>query len=155
MKVVVAIDDTPQSASVLDAACRRWWPRDVEFKVLSVLEPLPVYSCECSAETLNGINAKRRIKLEELVAAARTRIEKAVPDAVVHFEVLDGNPKSEIVKAALDWQADCILIGSHGRSVCPHFMIDSVSRSVFRSAHCTVDIIRTREPANASETRIA
>jgi nucleotide-binding universal stress UspA family protein len=155
MKVVVAIDDTPQSAALLDATCRRWWPRDVQFKILSVLEPLPVYSCECSHGTRTQIKDKRRAQLEEVVATASRRIEKSVPNATVQFEILEGNPQSEIVKTALEWQSDCILIGSHGRTICPHFMIDSVSRSVARSAHCTVDIIRTPESAIATKTRIA
>lgn len=40
MKVVVAIDDSIFSAQVVKAICHRHWPKDTEFKVLSVVEPI-------------------------------------------------------------------------------------------------------------------
>jgi nucleotide-binding universal stress UspA family protein len=147
MKVLVAIDDSPYSKIVVDAVCNRRWPTDTQFKLLSVLEPLPVSTCECECgtfKTLKEINKKRNEQLHATANEARHKIEKAVPTAGVHYEIEEGDPKVEIVKAAVEWEADRILVGAHGRTICPHFLPGSVSRSVVKNAHCTCEVIQDR-----------
>lgn len=148
MKVVIAIDDSSHSDAVLNAVCKRHWPGDTQFKVLTVMEPLPIDS-DSDSETVNmmmDINERRRKLLESRCSSARSRLEKCVPGSSVHYDIKEGDPKDVILTAAVEWEADRILVGAHGRGACPHFALGSVSRSVANHAHCTVEIVRDRQP---------
>lgn len=55
-----------------------------------------------------------------------------------------GNPKSKIIEDAAEWHADLIVLGSHGQTGLERFLIGSVSDTVARHAHCSVQIVRIR-----------
>jgi nucleotide-binding universal stress UspA family protein len=147
MKVIIAIDDSPYGARVVDSVVDRRWPLDVDFKILTVLEPL----CACGdddvladfSDTLSAIQERRRRAAQRFGERVRHQIESTVLGARVHCEIREGLPRTEIINAAVDWNADRILVGAHGRDVCPHNMLGSVSRAVVNHAPCTVEIVRT------------
>jgi nucleotide-binding universal stress UspA family protein len=56
-----------------------------------------------------------------------------------------GKPGDEIVKAAKEWPADIIVIGSHGRSGITRALVGSVAEAVMRHAPCPVLVIRGKE----------
>lgn len=56
-----------------------------------------------------------------------------------------GRPATEIVKAAQEWPADLIVIGSHGRGGVTHVLIGSVAEGVMRHAHCPVLVVRAQK----------
>lgn len=150
MRVVVAINDTPYSEHVIDACMHRHWPHDSEFKVLTVLERMPLENLPRSpyAHLLKNIEHERTERAEKLLASARKRLEQNIPGARVHFEVRSGNPSREIVDAAASWSADRIMIGAHGRDVCPRNISGSVSRTVASHGTCSVEIIRPRSKSD-------
>lgn len=57
-----------------------------------------------------------------------------------------GKPSTEIVKAAVEWPADLIVIGSHGRSGLDRLLSGSVAEEVMRHASCDVLIVRSPAP---------
>jgi nucleotide-binding universal stress UspA family protein len=59
--------------------------------------------------------------------------------------VVAGMPADEIVKAAGDWPADLIVIGSHGRGGVQRALLGSVAEGVMRHASCPVLVIRAKE----------
>jgi nucleotide-binding universal stress UspA family protein len=142
MKVVVAIDDSVYSKDMLHVVCRRHWPQDVQFKIVSVIEPIPSYGHN-QDEFAIQIEKRRSAYIENLCSDARHYIEKHVPTSIVHFEVREGSPSNEIISAASQWEANKILIGAHGHAICPHNLLGSVSRKVAERALCTVEIVRT------------
>lgn len=146
MKVIVALDDSPYAQHVVELIGRRHWPQDTEFKLLHVIEPLVIddWAEEDWPEMAQELERRRQKHAEKICADARHRIEKHIPDARVHFEIRHGNPKTQIVLAATDWEANRILIGAHGRGVCPHNLLGSVSRSVAEHSPCSVEIIRPK-----------
>ncbi len=52
-----------------------------------------------------------------------------------------GNPKAEILATAEEWDADIIILGTHGRTGFDHFISGSVAESVVRKAKCPILII--------------
>lgn len=54
----------------------------------------------------------------------------------------EGDPASEIVAAANQWQADVIIIGTHARGPVGRFLLGSTAEAVVRRAHCPVLTIR-------------
>ena len=51
-------------------------------------------------------------------------------------------PAHAIVDAAEEWQADLIVLGSHGRRGFDRLVLGSVSESVAMHAHCSVEVVR-------------
>jgi len=79
---------------------------------------------------------------KRLLAAFRERapVEPA-PLEFVHV----GKPPEEIAKAAKDWPADLIVIGSHGRGGVERLFLGSVAEAVMREAPCPVLVVRASE----------
>ena len=57
--------------------------------------------------------------------------------------VREGDPKRELPKAAEEWGADCLFVGSAGFSNrFERFVLGSVSAAVAARAHCSVEVVR-------------
>ena len=61
----------------------------------------------------------------------------------VTTRVVEAEIRTAILDVAADWQADLIVLGSHGRKGIQRFMLGSVAESVARHAPCSVLIVRT------------
>lgn len=82
-----------------------------------------------------GEDAKR------LLAGVRGRL--SLPPATLEFAER-GAPATEIVKAAREWPADLIVVGSHGRGIVGRALIGSVADAVLRHAPCPVLMVRAK-----------
>lgn len=151
MKAIIAIDDSVYSRDMLHLLGRRHWPQDCQMKIVTVVEPIQGFRDDLEDGLQIEISGRRRKHFEQLASQARDYLAKHVPDAIIHYEVREGNPSFEIIMAATEWEAQKIFIGAHGHSVCPHNLLGSVSRSVAERAGCTVEVVRTGV-AGASKT---
>jgi nucleotide-binding universal stress UspA family protein len=53
-----------------------------------------------------------------------------------------------ILEEARRWDADLIIVGSHGRRGFKRFLLGSVSEAVAMKAHCSVVVVRGAKPAS-------
>lgn len=146
MKVLVAVDDSPYSNHVIDTVLRRHWSPDTQFKIVTVLEAPYVGDDDDDKwkQQLSELQSRRHGHMTKLCSEIRERIESHIAGAKAHFEIREGDPKVEIIDAAIDWSAEHILVGAHGRNICPHFLIGSVSRAIATHAPCSVEIVRAK-----------
>ena len=56
--------------------------------------------------------------------------------------MLLGPPRRCIAEYAKEWNADFILVGSHGQGALSRLFLGSVAQGVLRAAHCSVEIVR-------------
>ncbi len=56
-----------------------------------------------------------------------------------------GDPANEILRAAADWRADLLVMGSHGRDGVMRVLLGSVAEKVMRHATCPVLVIKAAE----------
>jgi nucleotide-binding universal stress UspA family protein len=86
------------------------------------------------------------VRHERLYQQARRRLAASVARLPQHvpatFEVRSGTAAGEIAKAAIDYGADLIVMGTHGRSGLQHVVLGSVAEDVIRRAVCPVLTIR-------------
>jgi nucleotide-binding universal stress UspA family protein len=75
----------------------------------------------------------------KLLAGFRVRL--ALDPSTLEF-VESGPPSTTIARAAKDWSADLIIIGSHGRSGIRRALLGSVAEGVMRNAPCPVLVVR-------------
>lgn len=145
MRILLATDGSEHSGSAVDETVRQRSPADSEVRVISVIEPMSMYSVE-------GVDAKM---YEEIENSVRERASAAVEKAAaklrggdesrklkVTTKVLSGSPKRLILEEADAFGADLIIVGSHGQGALERFLLGSVSQAVALHAKCSVEIVR-------------
>jgi nucleotide-binding universal stress UspA family protein len=143
MKILIAIDGSDFSKAALQSVIARPWPPDTEVKVLNVVEPPSLLM----GREMSGFDPEfetvwkaLREQAKDLVAKAAEKLRAA--KFKVSMDLVEGDPKSQIIDIAKEWHADMIVLGSHGRTGIERFLMGSVSQSVVGHAHCSVEIIR-------------
>ena len=144
MKILIAIDGSDFSQAALQSVIARPWPPDTQVKVLNVVEPPSLLM----GREMSGYDPEfemvwkaLREQAKDLVAKAAEKLRNA--NFNVSTELVEGDPKSQIIDISKQWRADMIILGSHGRTGLNRFLMGSVSQTVVRHAHCSVEIIRT------------
>lgn len=86
-------------------------------------------------------------------AAGRLEAFLARHDAGMRAEgvVRTGEPAREITAEAVDWNADLLVLGTHGRTGASRLLIGSVAESVLKSAPCDVLVIPRKRPFGRQE----
>jgi nucleotide-binding universal stress UspA family protein len=144
MKILIAIDNSDFSQAALKSVMERPWPADTAVKVLHVVEPPSLLmGREMGAydQEFETVWKALREQAKDLVSKAADKLRAAKFN--VSTELVEGNPKSLILDTANQWQADMIVMGSHGWSGLNRFLMGSVSQDVVRHAHCSVEIVRS------------
>jgi nucleotide-binding universal stress UspA family protein len=146
-RILLAIDDSVFSRAATESVVAHIRPENTLVHVIHVLElnrlvPPPIdfargneYGPDVAAHVKSG-----RAAAEALVMAAGQQLQAA------HFSTVirEGDPRSGILDYADEWNSDWIIMGSHGRQGLDRFFIGSVSETVARHAHCSVQIVRLR-----------
>lgn len=150
MKILLATDGSDYSMDAVKEIASRPFPPSSELRIISVYENPALYlyapppmggmeryyeEAEFSAEKI----------AEETVKKAAELIGKQKTSLSISTAVLEGTPKQIILEDAEKFDADLIIVGSHGRSGFEKFLLGSVSQSVALHAHCSVEIVRNRK----------
>mgnify|MGYP003573234851 CR=1 FL=1 len=87
---------------------------------------------------------KMLLDLQSGAESALADIAGDLDDTSVDTRVVTGSPSREIVKEARTWDADLIVIGTHGRTGLRHVFLGSVAENVVRLASCPVLTMRLK-----------
>jgi nucleotide-binding universal stress UspA family protein len=144
LKILFATDGSECSSAAGRSVAERPWPRGSEIKVITVIEPQISLLIGKHGELERGPH--KREEAQTMIAEA----ERAIADAGLRVtsELREGNPKEEITEYARSWNADLVVVGSHGRRGLKRWLLGSVSEAVATHAPCSVEVIRV--PGNAS-----
>jgi nucleotide-binding universal stress UspA family protein len=154
MKVLVPIDSAPSSTAAVEAVLKQFRPADTEVRLVHVVEwpkALPMHLAMAEgASAGSDLLASRDRAFRDgktLLARAHDRLEKA-GFKTTQF-VIPGEARSTIVEAAESWDADLIVIGSHGWKGLDRLLLGSVSEAVVRQASCSVEVVKPH-PSHAA-----
>jgi nucleotide-binding universal stress UspA family protein len=152
MKILLAVDGSDYSNAAAESVAKRPWPANSEVKIVSVMEPFQPYLAEIWA-----VSDEFYEEMDKSVKAQATNsIEKALEyfqaannsDLQVSSEIVKGNPRNAILDEADVWNADLIVLGSHGYTGLKRVLLGSVSQAVASHAKCSVEIVRNRETSH-------
>jgi nucleotide-binding universal stress UspA family protein len=145
VRLIVGTDGSPASEEALKALAARNWPPRSEVRVVMVDDPI-------APDVLGKIIPPVGKMIEEDRQEERAWVEKISKSSLdilrnagikVSCILREGDPKQELCKAADEWHADCIFVGSAGFSNrIERFVLGSVSAAVAARAHCTVEVVR-------------
>ena len=140
MRILVGVDDSKFSEDAVRAIVAQFRPQGAQIRVLHVLQPVAVSAPpQMSANYAPELEDQGK-RAEELVE----RLAKMLRTAgfQVDTRVEQGDIRLQLIDAAAEWNADLIVVGSHGRSAIPRLVLGSVAEFVARNADCSVEIVR-------------
>jgi len=168
MKVLIGYDGSSFADAAIDDLQRAGLPENTQAKVLCVADVWPsmppIYRdaivpgpAELSFAVTDA--AQGRIKAAEQEAAdlaerARQRVAAAFPAWAVEAESCSDSPASALTERAQQWNADLLVIGSHGRGAIARLFFGSISQKVLRYAPCSVRVARHLEHREPGPPRI-
>ena len=139
-KVLISVDEDAIAAHAAEVGMELARGLRAQVALIYVIDPALAITPE-SGIAADELAIAARQDAARLVADFRARLQA---DAHALAFVPLGSPGSEIVKAAKEWQADLIVIGSHGRRGITRALVGSVAEAVVRHAPCPVVVVRSR-----------
>jgi nucleotide-binding universal stress UspA family protein len=141
--ILFATDGSPSAAEAQKDAFELALRLDAPLLVVSVAHPaLPAvgYSAYGYSNVVSEVREAERKRVEELVASVA---EVAEAEGVRCSTVtLDGQIVDEICRKASEYDAQLIVVGSHGWGAARRFLSGSVSTGLVHSAPCPVLVVR-------------
>ena len=142
MKTIIApIDFSKATAGVIDAAASLASALDGRVVLLHVVQPLIITSdygltMDNFQDTIVSSEKHAACRLAELSGALRAKGAKNVETAQI-----SGPARAGIVEEAKRFEADYIVMGSHGHTAFYDLIIGSTTQYVIQKAHCPVVIV--------------
>lgn len=147
MKILIATDGSEYGDAAVNYAANVFGANSrAEFKVVTVLEPAAGTELEMIIESTEQLlDAHNQLFLNaEKVVQEGVKVLKDSGAVSVEHKVLAGPPARSIVEMADEWNADLIVVGSHGRGFWSRALLGSVSDSVSKHAKCSVLVVRKK-----------
>ena len=146
MRILLAIDGSAPSTAAVHALDARPWPMPTTVRLISVVQYLYAPDTPLVPEAGlmgDGLESVYR-QLEQNAHATLAPVAEALRTRGFGVETVVrlGDPRVEICEEARRWEADLILMGSHGRTGLRAFLMGSVAQSVVRHAPCSVEVVR-------------
>jgi len=138
MRILLAIDDSKFSEAATQAVIAQHGSQGTQVKILNVVDLLiPIPTSDAA-----GFRQESLKHGQEVVRRAEQMFNRA--GYTVQTVVEEGDPKSKIIDQATEWNAELIVLGSHGWKGINRFLMGSVSEAVVRYAPCSVEVVRIR-----------
>ena len=170
MKVLIACDGSTCAAAALDDLPRAGLPREAEALIVHVEErwlsaPSGFETVEEADTATVSVAAKSAREAKEspseIVGENLENLERASQRLISHFPEwktetlsLKGSPAREVIRQAKEWNADLIVVGSHGRTESRRFALGSVSQKIVNEAACSVRVVRGQNWKSGSPNRL-
>jgi nucleotide-binding universal stress UspA family protein len=97
---------------------------------------------ELMAREAEKVERDGQARATEVITGARSLLSRMGAGEVEAAEIVSGDAKTVILDEAKQWNADLVVLGSHGWHGVDRFMMGSVSEAVAMHAPCSVEIIR-------------
>lgn len=151
MRILLAIDGSPFSDAAVQEVAGKPWPAGSELRIISVVEPplLPTVETWVPPDDyIESLEKAGEAQAEAVIGKAAEHVRREQSDRLrVSTEIVKGHPKHAITDEAEAWQADLIVVGSHGYRGLTKLWLGSVSQAVASHAKCSVEIVRSRDRA--------
>jgi nucleotide-binding universal stress UspA family protein len=151
MKILLATDGSDYSKAAVNSVAERPWPQGSEVKIISAMEVPFAPTTEAWVLPDSYYSELERVAREQAEAAVKDAVERIESGKASGLEVItkiiSGSAREVILDEAERWDADLIVLGSHGYSGWQRFLLGSVSHAVATHAHCSVEIVRQKPHA--------
>ncbi|HVS91847.1 MAG TPA: universal stress protein [Mucilaginibacter sp.] len=135
-KVLIAVDGGPASEKIAAEGFELGKKLNAEMAIISVADTalLVSESGMTTAEFADSIKSSHKDNLQILA-------DKVFGDFKVWLFVEEGSPAEAILRVAEEWDADLIVLGTHGRKGLSHLFLGSVAEKVIRHSSKSIYIV--------------
>lgn len=141
-KILIAVDASPFGAHAAEVGIELAKSLMAEVAFVTVVDSTEAQSIAGAGVSVEQWTAMAERDAANLLAAFRERTD-VQPPALTFLS--HGRPASEILKAAVEWSANMIVLGTHGRGAMGNILVGSVAQGVLRHANCPVLLVRAQE----------
>lgn len=146
LRILVATDGSDCSVAALHSVANRVWPVGSVAKVISIPEFIlfkdPSYLEKHEAKELGQASID---EAKSCVTAGAKILSTSALKLYSEVPTFEERPYRVILNEADTWNADLIVVGSHGRSGFDRVVMGSVSEAVALHSRCSVEVIRQSE----------
>lgn len=142
---LLAVDLEDTSQSMIELALRILGP---EAAAAAVVHAYAVpFEGFISPYVPPGEMTEFRQEYRDVAVKSLARLLSRLGDAGMRWEtaILQGDPRSVILTEAQRWQADLLVVGTHGRTGLAHALLGSVAEWVMQAAPCDLLIARSAQ----------
>jgi nucleotide-binding universal stress UspA family protein len=139
MKVLMGVDDSEFSGDLLRVIVKQLRSETTEILVLHVLQQVGPAVPEMDSGYAPEMEGEGKLS-HALVDRIARELRGAGFKVDTAVEV--GDVRECIIDAAMKWDADLIVVGSHGQRGIRRFLLGSTAEFVARHARCSVEIVR-------------
>jgi nucleotide-binding universal stress UspA family protein len=138
-KILIAIDDGPTSEKVASNGFRLGQQLNAEIALISVVDTTALM-------TDGGVTPGELADIikNDFKKNQQLLVDKVFKDYKVWTFVEKGKPFEAILKVAEEWEADLIILGTHGRTGLSHILMGSVAEKVIRHSTIPTFIVPTK-----------
>jgi nucleotide-binding universal stress UspA family protein len=149
MKILLAVDGSSCSEEAVTEIAERPWPAGSEVRVVSAIHltftPTPEthsfpYSYYSQVEKAGREQAE--VAISSALALLRRSNAGRIAPLILTDDFFLGRAEDVIMTVAKEWNADLIMLGSHGYRGWKRFLLGSVAQAVAWHAPCSVQIVR-------------
>lgn len=139
-RILIAVDESDTSVAAVQTGGRLAKEISAEVALIHVIDTSTGFMPELEF-TVETLLDESRPAAEELLDRVQCLIGS---DAKPRRVIRTGGPWLEITKFAHEWQADLIIVGTHGRGRLARMLIGSTAEAVLQRASCPVLVINPR-----------
>ena len=145
-RLLIAVDNSPDSSAAVDAVCSRKWPSGTEAALLVVVDTVmaitPNPAEPSVTKWIEVADEKNWDQVRQIFEPAAEKLR----GAGLHAEILirRGHPADQILEEAHTWGADCIFAGAKGTRGIDRLLLGSISSAVSARANCSVEVVRPK-----------
>jgi len=158
MRILIGYDGSECAGVAVDDLARAGLGDDVEARVMSVADVWPHLPESCYDEPARQplhemtpiVRRAHELAAAEMADARQTagdgarRVARRYASWKVEPFACAGAPAASLVRAAGEWEADLVVVGSQGRGAIGRALLGSVSQAVVMQAPCSVRVARSR-----------
>ena len=148
MKLLFATDGSAHSKAALEEIANTLYPSDSSVHILSIIDNLVFTPGNAPMGEMNEYYAEAMSmalsKAKDNIENAEKVLQMKNPAVAVTTAIINASPKRISLYEAEKWEADLIIVGSHGYGAVKRFLLGSVALAVASHAKCSVEIVRVK-----------
>lgn len=146
MKIIITTDGSDFSRAAVEKCCEFVaQPAKTSIKVVSVYDmALPVDVFPAPVDFAEKLETGAREQAQGFADVAAEMIRERFTETPVDLtvEIAAGAPEQVVVERAREWNADLIVVGSHGRGFWERMLLGSTTDALVHHAPCSVLVVR-------------
>ncbi len=146
MRILITTDGSDFSKAAVEKCCQMVVkPDETAIKIVSVYEvTLPLDVFPSPTEFSERLENSAREQAEEFAEQAAALIREYFPNSNIDLttQISIGAPEQILIETAKEWNADLVVVGSHGRGFWGRMLLGSTTDALVHHAPCSVLVVR-------------